>query len=672
MSGRVSRLQRDTVWTATLTAALFVVYALGACQTIYVGDSGELVTAVHVLGIPHPTGYPLYALLGKVWTLMIPIGSIAYRMSLFSAACAAAACGGLYRLCRNLNLHPVAALLAALLLAFAPSFWGEANVQRVYALNALFVVLATAAACRWHARRERWALVVAFFLCGLGATNHTFMAIYAVALVSWVIFDWLTSAPDADEARRLRTLLAAGVAFGLGLLPYLYLPIRSRANPPLDWGNPETLQGFLNVVLRRGFWNRAYIESAADLLPITADYLRGFGTELLWAGAALALVGIVAAWWHHRLVVLPLLVMAGNLAVMALHGSRSDIFIWHRYYIPSYAMAALLAGWGCHALLAQVPRVLRVLPLVIPAVLLVGGWSEFDRSRYRIAEDFSQAVLRSVPPGAHLIATDDNILFVLIYLHLVEHQRPDVDLILQGVGDADLPPLRFNPDTEPVFFTHHPNWNLPELDIVPVGLVFRAWRAGQPQLEPILPVVTLPGEDDPRVPKDYLTQNLVGQFHYMLGLTFEERDWLRARREFAAASRASPDNDVLFYNLGLIFTRNGLIDDAVAAFERSHAINPRQLASVTRADAADHLGQLRRERARLRSIEGALRNDPELQASALETSAYHDRMADFLEAHGERIAARGHRLRAVELDARSAVHATNPATIAGSGGGTER
>ena len=54
-------------------------------------------TAVHVLGIPHPTGYPLYVLLGKLWTVLVPVGSIAYRLSLFSAACAALACALVYR-----------------------------------------------------------------------------------------------------------------------------------------------------------------------------------------------------------------------------------------------------------------------------------------------------------------------------------------------------------------------------------------------------------------------------------------------------------------------------------------------------------------------------------------------------------------------------------------------
>ena len=73
------------------------------CRTIYVGDSGELVTAVHVLGVPHPTGYPLYVLLGKAWTELVRVGSIAFRMSLFSSACAALACALLFLLCRRLG-----------------------------------------------------------------------------------------------------------------------------------------------------------------------------------------------------------------------------------------------------------------------------------------------------------------------------------------------------------------------------------------------------------------------------------------------------------------------------------------------------------------------------------------------------------------------------------------
>jgi tetratricopeptide (TPR) repeat protein len=273
----------------------------------------------------------------------------------------------------------------------------------------------------------------------------------------------------------------------------------------------------------------------------------------------------------------------------------------------------------------------------------VTRYPDFDRSRYRIAEDFASAVLESLPPGAHLIATDDNVLFVLIYLHLVEGRRPDLDLILQGVGKADLPPLRFDPDGDPLFFTHHPNWDLPELEIVPIGVVYRAARRGGPPLPAHAPRQWLDGEIDERVPKDYLTQNLIGHFHYTLGFTFEKRDWPRALEEFERAARAAPGNDVLFYNLGLVFARNGWYDEAIAAFERSREINPRHLASLSKPRASNKVVEAIAERDRVRAVEAGF-EDEDAPATARER---HLRLADYLDSRGERLAAHGHRLRAL-------------------------
>jgi tetratricopeptide (TPR) repeat protein len=623
---------------------VFVVYALGACPTIYVGDSGELVAAVHVLGIPHPSGYPLYVLVGKLWTLIVPIGTIAYRMSLFSAACAALTCGVLYFLARRLGLGPLAASVGTLLFAFSPSWWSQANIQRVYALNALFVALASTAALSWHRSERRSHLVLAFFLCGLGASNHTFMAVCAVAIVLFALIH------RPALFRQPRWMVESALAFAAGLLPYLYLPLRSRFDPRLDWGNPETVSGFMDVVFRRDFWGRKWLEGPADFWPIGIDYAASLGSELLWLGSLLAGVGFAIGWRRRWPVLLPLIIMAGNVAAMALHGSRTDIFTWHRYYIPSYLMAGLLVAMGCQVLAERRWRARRVL-LVLPLVALLSGFAAHDRSRYHIAEDFSRTLLGTLPPGAHLSASDDNILFVLIYLHLVEGLRPDLDLILQGVGGADLPALRFDPDTDPLFMTHHPNWSIRGLEILPTGLAFRTIRAGAPLPEPIIPKTELEGEHDPRVPKDYLTQNLIGHFHYMLGITFETRAWARAAREFDAAGRAAPHNDVLFYNLGLIHERNGLLPEALEAFERSHAANPRRIASKNDVRAADRVAELKAEVERADALErdAASRLGPGLTPGS---AAYHRALARVLDTRGQPLLARGHTLRAQRIDSR--------------------
>lgn len=641
---------RSDPWVAAGTAlATFALYASGACPTIYVGDSGELVAATYTLGIPHPSGYPLYVLLGKLWTLLVPIGSIAYRMSLFSAAAASLAVALVYALLRKARSSRPAALFGALTLGASASFWAEANVQRVYALNALFLVATLLTLLHWRESRSSRSLGLAFLLAGLGAANHTFMAIATLALAAFVAIE-LRSDGAASASRATSGLAVgarAGLAFALGLLPYLYLPLRSRADPALDWGDPESARALFEVLTRREFWERAWIETPRDLVPIVGDWLASISSEITFAGGILAVAGLLSRTLPLSLRAALVILLAVNVGAMALHGSRSDLFIWHRYYIPSYVVSAVFAGAGLDALLRRVPRHFAWLALAIPALLVANNRSEQDRSRYRIADDFARAVLESLPPGAHLAATDDNVLFALLYLHFVEGLRPDIHLVLQGVGKAHLPQITFDPSRNPLFFTHHPNWNLPELDVVPVGVVFRAWRRSDPRPEPTIPRRELAGETDPRVPKDYLTRNLIGHFHYMLGLTEMEQSWPRARDEFSRAVEIAAQNDVLFYNLGLIFRRSGLFAEALQAFERSAAINPRHLASQSKPLAADRIVEVRAERERIAQMERELQHDV-LERTGLRpsTAAYQSALAELFEARGEKTAAIGSRLRA--------------------------
>ncbi len=600
--------RRETGRSLAVGIVPFAVYAAGACRTAYVGDSGDLLTAVAVLGIPHPSGYPLYVLLAKLWSLAFLFLPLPWSVSLFSAACAAGASALLYRAARESGVGAPASAGAAWILAFSPSFWAEANIQRVYALNALFLALALLLALRWHRERCDRDLILAAFVCGLGASNHLEMGVSGLAIGVFVL------ASEPAIVRRWRVVAGCVLAGVVGLLPYLYLPLRARAHPLLDWGHPVTPSSFVSVVLRSDFWGRAWIRGPGDLLPILRDYGASLLSESAWAGAGLALLAVVAARRRGWPVVLPLLVMVANAATMALHGSRSDLFIWHRYYIPSYTALALMAAWGWQTLAEATRPRLAALAMLPPLALALTGWRANDRSRYRIGEDYSRTLLATLPPGAHLIASDDNILFILMYLNLGEGLRPDVDLILEGVGGASLPPLSFNPDVDPVYTTHYPNWRIAELDNVPVGLAFRAWRAGRPWPPPTPVKDRLDGELDPTVPKDYLTQNLIGTFHQMLGMTWEGRDWPRAQRELSEAARSAPDNDVLFYNLGLIYRRNGLLEEALAAFRRSDEINPREIASITRPRAADRAREVEAEIAERDRTVADLARDPALSA----------------------------------------------------------
>ena len=561
------------------------IYASGACPTMYVGDSGELVSAVTVLGIPHPPGYPLYVLAGKLFTHLVPVGTVAYRMGLFSALFAALAVAVVHLLARLEGWGRMAALLATALLLGSGSFWGEGNVPRVYSLNAFFLALVLLLARSWQRTSRPGRLTAALFLGGLGASNHAYMALATAAAL-------VTAAAWDRQTRRARRLAALLVAFGAGLMPYLYLPIRSRADPPLDWGNPESLRALRAVLLREDFWQRAWVESWRDLATVAGDYLRSFPIELGWAGTILALLGVSTLARRERGTVLVVLAMVANVAAVALHGSRADIFVWHRYYIPSYLLAALLAGRGGALVAARLPRVGRGLLALALAATVAGYPAVYrasDRSRYRIADSFGRALLASLPPGAHLSATDDNVLFVLMYLQMVEGVRPDVDLIQQGIGGADLPPLRFDPDRDALFFTHGPNWRRQPLAAVPVGLAFRVVRAGSAPPPRLAMPEALAGERDAAVPRDYLTRSLLGHFHLMRALTLEPSDWPRSRLEIEEAARVAFDDEATLYNAGLVCARNGLHRRAAELFADCVAISDRPLPSPSHPRARDRL-----------------------------------------------------------------------------------
>jgi len=65
----------------TSFAVAAFVYVRTLLPGVSFGDWADAQLNPYRLGIMHPTGYPLFVLLGKLFTL-IPAGSVAWRMNL--------------------------------------------------------------------------------------------------------------------------------------------------------------------------------------------------------------------------------------------------------------------------------------------------------------------------------------------------------------------------------------------------------------------------------------------------------------------------------------------------------------------------------------------------------------------------------------------------------------
>ncbi|KAJ7406363.1 hypothetical protein BTVI_65747 [Pitangus sulphuratus] len=79
-----------------LGAAVAALYAATLPPSLPGGDAGELITAAYELGVAHPPGYPLFTLLAKVATGLLPGGSPASRVNLLCGFLGAAAASLLF------------------------------------------------------------------------------------------------------------------------------------------------------------------------------------------------------------------------------------------------------------------------------------------------------------------------------------------------------------------------------------------------------------------------------------------------------------------------------------------------------------------------------------------------------------------------------------------------
>jgi len=130
--------RRALAWAAGAAAMPALLYALTAAPTVTGEDSGELAAAAWTLGVPHPSGFPLWCITAKLFaTLLLPFGDVAWRMAIFSGVTVALAMALLHHVLDHLTDEPLGALLCVWLIAASRTLWSQAVIVEVYPLNTL-------------------------------------------------------------------------------------------------------------------------------------------------------------------------------------------------------------------------------------------------------------------------------------------------------------------------------------------------------------------------------------------------------------------------------------------------------------------------------------------------------------------------------------------------------
>ncbi len=415
-------------------------------------DGGELTAAAVDLDIAHPPGHPLASLLAHAMTLL-PLGSLAMRVALAQAVCAAIAAGFFFSAIettvralgvRHDRISIPIALGATWLFAASYGWWISAIRPEVYALETMLLAIAiervVALEARWPTR-DISPLPVACLALGLSLANHHFMGFLCFPTIAPTL-------ARVYRARGIRPLALSLSMIGVGLTPYVYLPIRAATHPAMDLGDPRTLSRFFWVVSAQAYQGTHAItpeplsDRMLDVVVSIVDGLSPVPVLLALAGAyaLLRTPGVVRIGYVWVTLVLFSFLGRGWLGFV--RGNPDAL----GYLMPTMAGVAALSA----ALVAAVASALAsstvgpkekrpgVRPglVVLAIVVALVGLAQVQRNLGRVSlrefhatDDLDDLRIRSLPPRAIVIAHSPQTVFRHFELRATEHVRPDVTLV---------------------------------------------------------------------------------------------------------------------------------------------------------------------------------------------------------------------------------------------------
>jgi Protein O-mannosyl-transferase TMEM260-like len=483
----------------------FMLYVRTLAPSLLYGDSAEFQTIAYTLGVGHPTGYPVYVLLAKLFTFL-PFGEIAYRVNLFSAFCAALSVALVYLIIRKLGGMFMSAIFGALTLALTPLFWKHASIAEIYAPSAACLAFILFGVLQWkETNNPRWLFITGLF-GGLSLGIHTTVALSGIALLLYLALsgsqqvDWLQATQGAF----------VGVVIFLG--SFLFLDF---LNSPAGYFNTTvypslSVWGMTNVDFDSPFERLAFLyfppQFKGQVFSVSSDEVKtrltDFTSEASWS-LWLGLLGFTSlliprkdssARWREAI----LLILA-FLAFLTF-ALTYDVFDFYVYYIPTFVVLGILVGLGVDAIVEAfvlIPKLPHFVPTVLSSFILIAGF-------YSSIDDIALHLEERIPPGledwelyffeypdarrleAEQIVSriEDNAILFTDWDHAYDFYH--VAHILQGRTDTDfhetypqegvtqladsaIEYIEANIDSRPIYFNERPSQLMTKYEITRAG-----------------------------------------------------------------------------------------------------------------------------------------------------------------------------------------------------------
>lgn len=564
-------------------------------------DTGEMVSMAHTLGVAHPPGYPLYVLLSKLWMVLVPFGSEAFRMNVLSALAGALTVYLLYRALALLTGEKLVSAGAALVFGFSYLQWYLALVSEMYTLNTLFAAALVYYMVRLSREFDGRELIFAGFIFGLGLGNRMdlLMAGPGAALLLW----FLRGRLDA------KTAALAALAAAAGFTVFLYLPLRSSLFPLLDWNHPASLEKLWGTLTRKTHGGTLDLISegyakGANFPETIAFYFGHLWTGFAYAGLPAAVLGAYSLWKREK----PLALSAGlawavsgpvfiYMANMPPNTHALAILEAH-FLLPNLFAAVFMAEGFCFLKRRFEGAAVPAAVVLLAAVNLAQHAPELNKRWNLFAYDYAKNVFRSLPPRSVCVLKKDVQIFAIWQRQYVEGDRPDLAVIPQGLSNSEWfrkPWAALHPgavisrattaeewkvladaNASPVYFTGDCDYpGAPGYSEEPDGLVYRMAKGAKNPTGGVLleHIYAYRGDYDYDAYREFFTPDLIENYAkawMQYGLyRMRAGDYSRAIASFARTLRLQPLMPMAANFAAYAYYEQGKYGEATSAFEEA-------------------------------------------------------------------------------------------------------
>ncbi len=454
-------LSRPIYGALTVFLAAFFLYLRTLAPGVGFIDAGELATVAKTLGIAHPTGYPLYTLLGHLFSILPIASTVILRLNIMSAFFAALGSGAIvflgYEIHRSwieernsnskgtqlisgsnnetIEHQSVAAgIVCALIMAFSRTWWGTATSVEVYPIHQFFLPVVIIFFLRFLRTDSLKEGMLFALTLGLSFSNHLTTVLLAPA------FLYAYFARFGFRMAAFKRIAALTAPFIIGLSPYLYLPLRSASFPLLDWGHPANISSFLKHVTGGQYKVWMFTEGAAA--KQWSYFWSGLAHEFDWVTLSVLLLSLTALFRIRsvksvHIGIFLVLLFAGCL----LYAIQYDIHDIDSYFLLSYLSIGLISSIVFSKKAGMLKKIMTdkirsyaslilFSAVILGSIGLLSHYNDSDESDNYMVDDFTHNMLINLPKDAIILSTAwDFWVSGSLYYQFVEGLRPDVTVI---------------------------------------------------------------------------------------------------------------------------------------------------------------------------------------------------------------------------------------------------